>query len=488
MRDVREWGELCCVGLDDGLTPAAIETLKRVRPGGVIVFRRDAPDAAAMREVVERVWDVLEPEGIAPLVCADEEGGFVSQLGAPFAPVPAPLAVARGGTVEEAETVGALLGARLAACGITVDFAPSLDVTSEPANPVIGARAYGETPAAATAYGLATARGLTRAGVAWCAKHFPGHGATHLDSHVASPRVSASRATLEAVDLPPFRAALAAGAPLVMTAHVYVDALDRTLPGTFSPAVVRGLLRETLGFAGVICTDDLDMAGATALGAPDALAASALAAGCDWLLFARRGVDAIAGLEGIVAALRRGRLDEDALEESLARVRALRERFARRPATTLADAVRLDEAHTPLLARLATQAVRWGGPSFRPRRGPLLIAEATDAVTLAPLLREAGCDAVGCAPEDIAAQVGPRTGAVIVAVAERAAVGEDACDALGDALTAGVPTLLVSLRTPYLGDAFTDITPVLATCDDGPYGRAAAARAIADATLRRSSP
>lgn len=491
MRDALDWGELCCVGLDTGLTPEAADLLRRVRPSGVIVFRRDAPDAAALRALSEAVWEVLEPEGIRPLIAADEEGGFVTQLGAPFAAVPAPLAVARGGSVEEAESVGALLGRRLAACGVSVDFAPSLDVNSEPANPVIGSRAYGETAAAVSAYGLATARGLSAAGVAWCAKHFPGHGATHLDSHIASPRVSRDRASLEAVDLSPFRAALAAQAPLVMTAHVVFDALDRGMPATFSPQIVRGLLRETLGYDGVIVTDDLDMAGATALGAPGDIAARALHAGCDWLLFAKRGADAEAGVRGVIAALEAGRLDEARLAESLARIRALRERFARRPSETLEAAVAREDAHAPLLQRLATQALRWSGPAFRPRRGEILVAEATDdaALALAPLLRDAGCDARSVRPDEAPEFLGPSIGALVVTAAERAEVSEAACDALADAFTAGVPTVLVSLRTPYLGDAFTDLTAVLASCDDGPFGRAAVAHALADccadATTRR---
>jgi beta-N-acetylhexosaminidase len=271
------------VGLPrDGPTPAWEADFAASPPAGVILFARDFHDLADLRRLTARVRGLARPHRI--LIAMDEEGGFVSQLARHLTVPPNALLLGRGGSLEDVEWASRVTGERLRALGIDWCLAPVADVHSEPRNPVIGARAFGAEPEAVRERVAAALRGFRAAGLASCLKHFPGHGATLLDSHLALPQCPADEATLTVRELPPFRANLAAGA--VMTAHVVYPALDPDHPATFSRAVVQGLLRERLGFAGLCVTDALEMAGAAAGRTRSDAARLALAAGCDLLLFA----------------------------------------------------------------------------------------------------------------------------------------------------------------------------------------------------------
>ena len=180
----------------------------------------------------------------------DQEGGRVARVREGVAQLPSAMALGATGDLGLTEELGALLGRDLARLGISLDFAPVADLALEPASTVIGTRAYGDDPERVAAFASAFARGLERGGVAAALKHFPGHGATATDSHLALPRVALPAAALRARDLVPFARAVAErAASLVMTAHVVVEAFDRERPATLSPAVLTGLLREELGFA-----------------------------------------------------------------------------------------------------------------------------------------------------------------------------------------------------------------------------------------------
>jgi beta-N-acetylhexosaminidase len=176
------------------------------------------------------------------------------------------------------------LGAQLAALGFSMDFAPVLDVDTNPDNPVIGDRAFGRDPDGVIRHGLAFAAGLAEGGVDGCGKHFPGHGDTDLDSHLKLPRLSHARSRLDAVELKPFHAAARARLPAIMTAHVVFDALDPGVPATLSHRVVTGLLRGELRFEGAIVSDDLEMKAVSDAYAIDEAAVAAIDAGCDLLL------------------------------------------------------------------------------------------------------------------------------------------------------------------------------------------------------------
>jgi beta-glucosidase-like glycosyl hydrolase len=266
-------------------------------------------------------------ESSEALVSIDEEGGDVTRLahetGSPY-----PGSAALGALDDTATTwrVHRSLGAELRGAGVNLDFAPSADVNTADDNPIIGTRAFGSDPALVARHITAAVSGLQEAGVAACAKHFPGHGATSQDSHLEVPAIDADLALLERREMVPFRAAIEAGTQSIMTAHIRVPALTGATPATLSPAAITGLLRGTLGYDGVVVTDALDMRAASgAMGIPEA-AVRALAAGADLLcLGSKEYEDSVRAIrEQIMAAVREGRLSAERLEESAARIAALR--------------------------------------------------------------------------------------------------------------------------------------------------------------------
>jgi beta-N-acetylhexosaminidase len=257
----------------------------------------------------------------------DEEGGDVTRLAhAGGSPYPGNAALGRVDDTDVTRRVYQAIGTELAGLGITVDIAPTVDVNTSDDNPIIGTRSFGADPIRVAAHSAAAVAGLQQAGVAACAKHFPGHGATVADSHLELPTVDAPLDLLRVRELPPFVASFAAGAKAIMTAHIRVPALTGDAPATFSRAALVDLLRGELGFTGVVITDALEMHGSTDYaGSIPAAAALALAAGCD-LLCIGASVDAAlveACATEIVAALGDGRLDLVRVEQAVERVAGL---------------------------------------------------------------------------------------------------------------------------------------------------------------------
>lgn len=290
--------------------------------GGVCLFGTNVVDAGQVRELTDAIH-AANPDAV---VTTDEEGGDVTRLhhadGSPF---PSMALLGRIDDVALTERVGRGLGIELRAAGIDLDLAPDADVNSNPRNPVIGVRSFGADTALVARHVAAYIRGLQGVGVGAVVKHFPGHGDTAADSHLALPTIDVDAARLAERDLPPFEAAIAAGTLAVMTSHLMVPALDADAPATFSPAIL-GLLRDR-GFTGAIVSDALDMAGASAgRGIPEA-AVLALAAGVDLLCIGTDNTaDELAAIrEHVLAAIAAGRLDADRVRQAAGRVRSLAE-------------------------------------------------------------------------------------------------------------------------------------------------------------------
>ncbi|MEU5163632.1 glycoside hydrolase family 3 N-terminal domain-containing protein [Streptomyces sp. NPDC020875] len=261
------------------------------------------------------------------LIAIDEESGDVTRLevveGSSF---PGNYAL---GTVDDTgltRDVAHALGRRLAACGVDLNWAPSADVNANPDNPVIGVRSFGADAGLTARHTVAYVHGLQAAGVAACVKHFPGHGDTNVDSHHAMPRIDVGLDTLHARDLLPFRESIAAGAKAVMSAHILVPVLDADRPATLSPRILTGLLREELGFDGLIVTDGMEMQAIAAVYGIERGSVLALAAGADAICVGGGLADeatVLALRDAIVAAVRDGDLPEERLADAAARVRAL---------------------------------------------------------------------------------------------------------------------------------------------------------------------
>ena len=293
-------GSLLFVGIPGPtLEPATRLTLEALHAGAVILFRRNVGTPAAVAALTAQLHALPS----RPLVAIDHEGGRVMRLGPPFTQFPPAAAIGRTGEALVAYRVGRAMALELTSVGIDMSFAPVLDVHSNPANPIIGDRAYASDPALVSEMGIAMMRGLLDGGVIPCGKHFPGHGDTERDSHVELPVVRRTREELERTELAPFRAAIAAAIPMLMTAHVLYPALDPDHPATLSRAILTDLLRHRLGFAGVIASDDLEMRAIADDQSIGGAAVATLQAGADALLVCqdlRRAVEAFNGIERAV--------------------------------------------------------------------------------------------------------------------------------------------------------------------------------------------
>jgi beta-N-acetylhexosaminidase len=257
----------------------------------------------------------------APLIIAiDQEGGLVQRLRAPLTEWPDMLSVGNTGDPALTERLGRALGSELAALGIGWDFAPVLDVHTNPQNPVIGNRAFGTTPEAVALHALAFWRGLTAAGLVGSGKHFPGHGDTHADSHFTLPVVPHDVERLRAVELVPFAAAARAGIDSIMTAHVIYPALDRNWPATLSPRILTEILRGELGFTGVIVSDDLGMKAVADRYPIEEIAVYSIAAGADHLLIRESPERQRAAFDALLRAAEARAEVRARVEESAARV------------------------------------------------------------------------------------------------------------------------------------------------------------------------
>lgn len=261
------------------------------------------------------------------LVAVDEEGGDVTRLevhtGSSF---PGNHALGAVDDVELTRAVARELGRRLAECGVNLNWAPSADVNSNPDNPVIGVRSFGATAELVARHTAAYVTGLQSAGVAACAKHFPGHGDTAVDSHHALPRIDVGAEVLHARELAPFRAAIAAGTKAVMSAHILVPALDPDRPGTLSPRVLTDLLRGELGYDGLIVTDGMEMRAVADTWGIRRGSVLAIAAGADAICVGGGLADdeTVRALrDALVDAVRSGELPEERLADAAERVRAL---------------------------------------------------------------------------------------------------------------------------------------------------------------------
>ncbi|MDQ1036227.1 beta-N-acetylhexosaminidase [Streptomyces sp. V3I8] len=313
--------------LQPGFTGTAAPSwlLRRLGEGltSVGLFGRNIASADQLAALTAQ----LRAERDDVLVAIDEEGGDVTRLevrtGSSF---PGNHALGAVDDVALTEAVAHELGRRLAACGVNLNWAPSADINSNPSNPVIGVRSFGADTDLVARHTAAYVRGLQAAGVAACTKHFPGHGDTAVDSHHALPRIDADLPVLDSRELAPFRAAIAAGTRAVMSAHILVPALDPDRPATLSRRVLTGLLREELGFDGLIVTDGMEMQAISATYGIERGSVLAIAAGADAICVGGGLADESTVLrlrDALVTAVRSGELPEERLADAAARVRAL---------------------------------------------------------------------------------------------------------------------------------------------------------------------
>jgi beta-N-acetylhexosaminidase len=317
--------------------------------GGVIFFARNVGSAA---EVLELTRDIKRVADRPLMLSIDQEGGQVARLRQGFTEVPPMRAVGATGNAALSRDLGRVLGRELRAVGFDMNFAPVLDIDTNPDNPIIASRSFGRSPELVTELGLALAAGLQEVGVAACGKHFPGHGDTSQDSHLELPTLPHSLERLERVELAPFAAAAKAGIASFMTAHVIFQAVDAKYPATMSRAVLTGILRQKLGYQGMVVTDDVEMkAIADNYGVEEAVLLG-LNAGVDHFLCCHTASLAHQAIESVVRAVESGKLSRERLEEATRRFAEVRSRYERPVGAAEGLAVLRSKEHLGVVERI----------------------------------------------------------------------------------------------------------------------------------------
>ncbi|GAA2983338.1 glycoside hydrolase family 3 protein [Streptomyces fulvorobeus] len=456
----------------------AAELISTYHVGGIIYFTwahntRDPHQIAELSNGIQRAG-LAGRTPVPLLISTDQEHGIVCRVGEPATLLPGAMALGAGGSLSDARLAGRIAGAELAALGIRQNYAPDADVNVNPANPVIGVRSFGSDPRSVAGLVAAQVKGYQSAGVAATAKHFPGHGDTNTDSHTGIPYIHHTREQWAELDAPPFRAAIAAGIDSIMTAHIVVPALDASEdPATLSHPILTGVLREELGYDGVVVTDALNMEGVRTKYGDDRVPVLALKAGCDQLL---NPPDLAVAWNGVLAAVRSGEISEARIEESVLRILRLKAKLglfrdpfvSRRGVDTvvgtrshLAAADRIAEHTTTLLANS-------GGllPLSRLSHRNILVVGADPASpsgttgpptgTLAAAFGELGYTATalstGTAPTQarIAEAVAAAHGKDAVVVGTYNVSMTSSQRTLVRSLAAtGVPVIAVAIRNPY---------------------------------------
>jgi len=312
-------GQLFLVGFEGrNINPWLKQLLHDYHVGGVVLFARNVSEPGQAFEMLRS----FKSAGL--LTAIDHEGGRVVRLPPPVTRFPPAAQIGLLNSPDMARRAAVFQARELAAIGFNFNFAPVLDVRSNPANRVIADRSFSSDAQAVGRLAQEYIRGSLEVGIAPCGKHFPGHGDTREDSHELLPHVDTPAATLDQRELVPYRMAMTAGLPAIMTAHVVHEGLDASLPATLSPAVVGNLLRKKLGFSGVVVTDDLEMKAITDNWDVEDRTLLALKAGADLLMFCHTPEVQVRAIETVYRAVDGRIIKPEQIEESFARVQALR--------------------------------------------------------------------------------------------------------------------------------------------------------------------
>ena len=395
-------GQLMIIGFDGTEADSGLqEMISRYHVGGVILFARNVQSPRQVAELTNKLQQTAIESGNPGLFIAiDQEGGRVARLteDTGFTEFPSAMAIGATADPDNAYRMASAMAAEMRAVGINIDFAPVLDVNNNPANPVIGTRSFSSDPKTVAAFGVAFARGLQENGVLAFGKHFPGHGDTGTDSHIALPLVPHDRARLDQIELVPFKAAIAENFAGIMSAHVTFPAIDPNpgMPATLSRPVLTGLLRDELGFKGLIATDSLEMGALAENGYPPPVAAThAFAAGADVLLFNRDHAMHKQAFIKLVQAVKEGKVSEEQLDSSVRRILEAKEKFGILNPRLVADPTKSGGStataeHHALALELAQKAITLlkDDASLLPLKSgePLFVIETAAAKGLGSLL------------------------------------------------------------------------------------------------------
>lgn len=480
-------GALVWAGFDGAQAPGELlDAIRRGIVGGVLVFafRGNLQSKAQVRAMLREIQDAARRGGLPPVpVGIDQEGGTVIRIGY-RATFPSAMAIGATGDPTFAERAARAVGEGLRADGIAVNHAPVCDVNSDPHNPVIGTRAFGDDAARVAEFAAAWVRGSEGIGVATTPKHFPGHGHTSQDSHLVRPEADVDRATLETRELVPFRAAFAAGASGVMTAHVRYPALDPQNGATVSHRILTDLLRGELGFTGLAVSDSLDMKGITDVDAPDQIVTRAIGAGVDAAMVTT-GLDRQLAAAGWIDT----GVDAARVNDALGRAALFRERFAMEVPTDDID----DAPARRLAAEIAERAVTHHGPALPRLDGRVRVVTFGSA---RQSFVEETADPVGGLERALRQRFGDRLAfgrdgrlpdgdGTLVVVTSNASFQPEQAARARELLTGG--GVLCAIRSPYDATLVPNM-PALLTYSDVPASLDALAAALAGGRTTGRAP
>lgn len=333
----------------------ARELVEQLHVGGVVLLGRNV-DSRHPEQIRHTIAELQRLSRIPLFVAIDQEGGMVNRLRAPFHEFPGNMALGATQRPDLAYRQAKAQARELLSLGVNWNFAPVMDVNNNPDNPIIGVRSYGADPHLVAEMGSAAIRGYQESGLMACAKHFPGHGDTSVDSHLVLPVMGGDRKRLDAVELVPFRAAIAAGVASIMTTHILFPSLDRQRPATVSRAILSGLLREELGYNGLVITDCLEMKAIADTVGTARGAVEALKAGADMVLISHTLDVQREAVAAIREAIEAGELPEQRLNEAVARVLAAKRQFL--PSAAPAEGTPwLEPAHDRLEEEIARASI-----------------------------------------------------------------------------------------------------------------------------------
>jgi beta-N-acetylhexosaminidase len=308
-----------------------LEHLSGIPWGGVILFLRNIKDREQLVNLNRKIMS-LNPL-IPPYISVDQEGGLVNRADFPDMHLsPGNMALGRINDESLTEEVTFISGIELRELGFHLDFAPDVDVNINPNNPIIGVRSYGDNPQLVSRHGAAAVRGFERAGLASCAKHFPGHGDTSFDSHLSLAAVEADIVRIRKVELPPFKASIDAGVPTIMTAHVIFPAVDETrLPATLSHKILTGILRDEMGFEGLIITDSMGMKAIADYFGTGEAAVMTVKAGADIVMMCGTVESQLEAYNALVKAVENGDIPMETIDKSVERILEFKKRYVVSP-------------------------------------------------------------------------------------------------------------------------------------------------------------
>ena len=482
----------------------AVGLIDRYDVGGVIYYAANITTPRALAAFGNRVQAAAAVEGVpVPVLTAiDQEQGQVVRVGPPATMFPGSMALGASRSVEDAWQAARITGIELRAMGVLQDYAPVADVNVNPANPVIGVRSFASSPGLVSRLVRAQVDGYQAAGVAATAKHFPGHGDTGTDSHTDLPVITHSAGQVASIDLVPFEAAIEAGVDSIMTAHIVVPSVDGSgLPSTLSRTILTGVLRDRLGYDGVIVTDSLRMQGVRTMFPDGEVAVRALEAGADQLL---DPPNLPVAFGAVLDAVGSGRLSPDRIDESVRRILQMKGNrgFMTVPDVTvdpaLVDAVVGAPAHQAVAQQVSdatTTLVRdeQDALPIRGWRGKRVLVTGRGAATtdaLATSLRQRGAVVTvvetGSQPaaESIASAVDATSGQdVIVTLTYNVGANQQQVDLVRTLAAAGPPLIVAAVGTPYDIAWFPSVPTYAATYSTRPVALESLARVLSGQTV-----